>query len=106
MRIQVCAENINSTLEQLFKSSKKGEDRVFIHNIQVRINKIFDDFKGELFKVQQGKTYYLKDRLRNLILQLNVFENIKNRLIKFVSKLGSFQSMRRRKIKKIAKKLK
>ena len=104
MRIQVCAENINSTLEQLFKSSKKGEDRVVIHNIQVRINKIFDDFKGQLFKIQKGKIYYLKNILRNLILQLNFLENIQNRLIKFVAKLGSFQNMRRR--KKKAKKLK
>lgn len=106
MRITVCAANIDTTLLQLFQSSQKGEERVFINNLRVRITKIFEDFWGELCKIKKGKTYYLKDRLQNFILNLNIFVNIQNRLIKFISKLGSFQNKRRRKINKITRKQK
>jgi hypothetical protein len=65
----------------------------------VRINKIFQDYDGNMLKTYRGKIYNLKNHLEKLIGSFTFYINIQQRLMNILSKLAPSRKTCRRKRK-------
>lgn len=97
MRVDICAQNMDITLQQLARNSKNTE-RKFYQKIRIEIQELFKNFKN--------KNSILKNQLEIFIKGLSIFNDMKNRLLKFANKIDSSKYARKRKINKITRKLK